>query len=48
LEETGAIDAWPKIVGDFIATHSAPMALREAILYVSVFQPALHFELEQI
>ena len=39
---------WSKIVGDFIAAHSAPVALREGILYVRVLQPALHYELEQI
>jgi predicted nucleic acid-binding Zn ribbon protein len=48
LRETEVIDAWSKIVGDFIATHSAPVALREGILYVRVLQPALHYELEQI
>ena len=48
LRETEVIDAWSKIVGDFIAAHSAPMALREGILYVRVLQPALHYELEQI
>ena len=37
-----------KIVGDFIAAHSAPVALRDGILYVRVLQPALHYELEQI
>jgi predicted nucleic acid-binding Zn ribbon protein len=48
LRETEVIDAWSKIVGDFIAAHSTPVALREAILYVRVLQPALHYELEQI
>ena len=48
LRENEVIDAWSKIVGDFIATHSAPVALREGILYVRVLQPALHYELEQI
>ena len=42
------IDAWSKIVGEFIAGHSAPVALSEGILYVRVLQPALHYELEQI
>ena len=35
-------------VGEFIAAHSAPVALREGILYVRVLQPALHYELEQV
>ena len=48
LHETEVIDAWSKIVGDFIAAHSTPVALREGILYVRVLQPALHYELEQI
>jgi Dna[CI] antecedent, DciA len=46
--ETEVIEAWSKIVGEFIAAHSAPMALREGVLYVRVLQPALHYELEQI
>src|SRR5213595_3501199 len=48
LHETEVIDAWAKIVGEFIAAHSAPVALREGVLYVRVLQPALHYELEQI
>src|ERR1700732_1216409 len=48
LHETEVIDAWSKIVGDFIAAHSAPVELREGILYVRVLQPALHYELEQV
>ena len=48
LRETEVIDAWSKIVGDFIAAHSTPVALREGILYVRVLQPTLHYELEQI
>jgi len=48
LRETEVIDAWSKIVGDFIAAHSMPVALREGVLYVRVLQPALHYELEQI
>ena len=48
LHETEVIDAWAKIVGEFIAAHSAPVALRAGILYVRVLQPALHYELEQV
>jgi predicted nucleic acid-binding Zn ribbon protein len=48
LHETEVIDAWSKIVGEFIAMHSAPVALRDGILYVRVLQPALHFELDQV
>ena len=48
LHETEVMEAWGKIVGDFIAAHSAPVALREGVLYVRVLQPALHYELEQV
>src|SRR5438876_10789331 len=48
LHETEVIDAWSKIVGEFIAAHSASVALRDGILYVRVLQPSLHYELEQV
>jgi hypothetical protein len=48
LREAEVIDAWSKIVGEFIAAHSAPVALRNGILYVRGLQPALHYELEQV
>jgi predicted nucleic acid-binding Zn ribbon protein len=48
LHEAEVMEAWHKIVGEFIAAHSAPVALREGILYVRVLQPALHYELEQV
>jgi predicted nucleic acid-binding Zn ribbon protein len=48
LHEAEVIDAWSKIVGEFIAMHSTPVALRDGILYVRVLQPALHYELEQV
>jgi predicted nucleic acid-binding Zn ribbon protein len=48
LHENEVMEAWAGIVGDFIAAHSAPVALRNSILYVRVLQPALHYELERI
>ena len=48
LHENDVMEAWASIVGDFIAAHSAPVALREGVLYVRVLQPALHYELELI
>jgi len=48
LHEAEVLEVWSKIVGDFIAAHSAPVAWREGVLYVRVLQPALHYELEQI
>jgi predicted nucleic acid-binding Zn ribbon protein len=48
LRESEVIEAWASVVGDFIAAHSAPVALRNSVLYVRVLQPSLHYELEQI
>jgi predicted nucleic acid-binding Zn ribbon protein len=48
LHETEILEAWGKIVGEFISAHSSPVALREGVLYVRVLQPALHYELEQV
>ena len=48
LRESEVIDAWKQIVGDFIATHSAPVSLRGGVLFVRVLQPALHYQFEQI
>ena len=48
LHETEVIDAWSKIVGDFIGAHCTSVTLREGILYVRVLQPALQLQFEQI
>jgi predicted nucleic acid-binding Zn ribbon protein len=48
LRESEMIDAWSSIVGEFIAAHSTPVALREGVLYVRVLQPSLHYELERV
>lgn len=48
LRENEVMGAWKQIVGDFIAAHSAPVSLREGVLYVRVLQPALHYQFETI
>ena len=48
LHEVEVIEAWKKIVGEFIAGHSCPVSLRGGILSVRVLQPALHYQFEQI
>jgi len=48
LRENEVIDAWSSIVGEFIAAHSAPVALREGVLFIRVLQPSLHYALERI
>ena len=48
LHEGEVIDAWKQIVGDFIASHSAPVSLKGGTLFVRVLQPALHYQFETI
>ncbi len=48
LREAEIVQAWGKIVGEFIAAHSAPVALQGGLLVVRVLQPSLHYELETI
>src|SRR6187455_3801031 len=48
LRETKVMEAWAQIVGDFIAAHSAPVSLRDGVLFVRVLQPALHYQFETI
>ena len=48
LRENEVIEAWKNIVGDFIAAHSAPVSLRDGVLFVRVLQPALHYQFETI
>jgi hypothetical protein len=45
--EAEVIGAWSKILGDFIAAHSAPVA-REGILYARVLRPASNYRLDQV
>lgn len=48
LHETEVMEGWKHVVGDFIAAHSAPVSLRDGILFVRVLQPALHYQFEAI
>ena len=48
LHESEILAAWNALVGEFIAAHSCPMALRDGVLYVQVLQPALHYELDRV
>lgn len=48
LHETEVIEAWKQIVGEFIAAHSAPVSLRDGVLFVRVLQPSLHYQFETI
>lgn len=48
LREEEVLKAWRDIVGDFLAAQSSPQRLKDAILYVRVLQPTVHFELDRI
>ena len=48
LREQEVIAAWRETVGEFIAAHSAPVSLRDGVLFVRVLQPALHYQFETI
>jgi predicted nucleic acid-binding Zn ribbon protein len=48
LQEREVLATWKALVGDFLAEHSAPIALRDGVLYVHVLQPALHYELDRV
>jgi predicted nucleic acid-binding Zn ribbon protein len=48
LQEEKVTAAWQSIVGEFIAAHSTPVALRDGVLSVRVLQPSLHYQFEQI
>jgi predicted nucleic acid-binding Zn ribbon protein len=48
LHEQEVLEAWKLIVGEFISAHSAPVSLRDGVLFVRVLQPALHYQFETI
>lgn len=48
LKADEVLAAWREIVGDFFAKHSSPQQLKDHVLYVSVLQPTVHFELERV
>src|SRR5207302_11321362 len=48
LHEVEVIEAWGQIVGEFIAAHSAPWALREGVLSARLLRRALQYELDEV
>lgn len=45
LDEIKVINAWPTVVGSFIAQHTIDLAIRNRVLYVRVDSDALRSEL---
>ena len=48
LRSEEVLGAWCEVVGEFFAKHSAPHRLKDGVLYVSVLQPTVHFELDRV
>jgi len=48
LKADEVLAAWREIVGEFFAKHTCPQQLKDHILYVSVLQPTVHFELDRV
>jgi len=48
LKAGEVLAAWREIVGEFFAKHSEPKLLKDRVLYVSVLQPTVHFELDRV
>ena len=48
LKADEVLVAWREIVGEFFAKHSSPQQLKDGVLYISVLQPTVHFELERV
>ncbi|PTY00630.1 hypothetical protein DB345_00580 [Spartobacteria bacterium LR76] len=47
LNEQEIQNAWKDIVGEFLASHSVPSAVREGVLTVQVLQPTVRYELDR-
>ena len=45
LDEVKAVEAWPKVVGPFIATHTIDLSIKDGRLFVRVDSDALRSEL---
>jgi len=48
LKEDEVKRAWHELVGEFLATHSTPVALKDGMLIVRVLQPTLLYELDRV
>lgn len=47
LNEQDVMNAWREIVGDFLAEHSMPSALKDGVLIIQVLQPSVRYELDR-
>lgn len=47
IDEEQIGQVWRAVVGEFLAAHSKPSALRDGVLYVDVLQPTVRYELDR-
>jgi predicted nucleic acid-binding Zn ribbon protein len=47
LDEQAVLACWKEVVGDFLASHSTPVGLKNGALLVRVSQPSVHYELDR-
>jgi predicted nucleic acid-binding Zn ribbon protein len=47
LNEEQIKAAWKEVVGDFLASHSAPASIQRGVLIIQVLQPAIRYELDR-
>jgi len=47
LSEQQILAVWKEVVGEFLATHSLPVALSAGVLTVQVIQPSVRYELDR-
>lgn len=48
VDEMEVRAAWAEVVGEFLASHSQPHSLKGGVLYVSVLQPVVHYEIDRV
>ncbi len=48
LDDQEIAAAWKDVVGEFLATHSAPVGLKDGTLIVRVLQPTVRYELDRV
>ncbi len=48
LHEAEVLGAWREVVGDFLATHSAPKSIVNGVLHVQVVQSTILYEMDRV
>ncbi len=48
MDEQKLKNAWVKVAGEFVAKHAEPESFKRGILVLTVVQPTMRFDLEQM